>query len=571
MFLAVPAILYFLSTILLILSIIFIAHNNILIIEWELFSIISTTIKTDIILNWERILYSSIVILISANVLKFSKHYISLDPNKLRFTYIVLIFITSINLLIYIPNIICLLIGWDGLGITSFILVIYYNNERSLRARILTILINRLGDAFMLLSIAITLNIGDWTIIRVKTNIKLNNLQLIGILTAAITKRAQIPYSRWLPAAIAAPTPVSALVHSSTLVTAGIFLMHRFFNIIIKSFIAQSILIISGILTTLIASIRAIYENDIKKIIALSTLSQLGLITTCLGVCLPNLTFLHMSTHALFKALLFITAGSLISINHHNQDLRTYGQYFNLSPITASSILISTTALAGIPFMSGYYSKHAIIEWTNIISINLAVYTILLLAVIITAYYSVRLIIFILISPPIQEIIHKHHKSNNNDFPIIIMSVLRTVIGRTLQWATPIITIEPSISENLKSSLLPTSLILTRLLIAPLLSTKTTYKKKHKAINNMFALSLRFSKPLWTEFHINLWITASLNLYKYLDQSWLEKRISIGPSSRITKLSKLLNISLKNFSQQKIFTYITTSRIRLFLFHILLL
>ena len=236
--------------------------NNIYIIEWELLSITSRNVKLDLILEWRGITYSSIIILISANVLKFPKNYIQQDLNKLRFTYIVLLFILSINLLVFIPNIICLLIGWNGLGITSFLLIIFYINQRSLRAGIFTILTNRLGDTFLLISIIITINTGDWSIININNH---NWLQCLGILTAAITKRAQIPYSSWLPAAIAAPTPVSALVHSSTLVTAGIFIIYRFNQIIYNSIFIRLILITCGILTTLITGIRAIHENDIKK------------------------------------------------------------------------------------------------------------------------------------------------------------------------------------------------------------------------------------------------------------------------------------------------------------------
>ena len=153
---------------------------------------------------------------------------------------------------------------------------------------------------------------------------------------------------------MAAPTPVSALVHSSTLVTAGIFLLYRFHNIILIYKPIQLALIIRGISTTLLAGIRGIYENDIKKIIALSTLSQLGIITICLGAKLHELAYFHIVTHAIFKALLFIAAGCLISINDHNQDLRIYGKYLYISPITRSAITIASIALIGLPFIAGY-------------------------------------------------------------------------------------------------------------------------------------------------------------------------------------------------------------------------
>ena len=231
-----------------------------------------------------------------------------------------------------------------------------------------------------------------------------NWVQSLGILIAAITKRAQIPYSSWLPAAIAAPTPVSALVHSSTLVTAGIFIIYRFNQIIYNSVFIQLILITCGILTTLIAGIRAIYENDIKKIIALSTLRQLGLIVVCLGVNIPNLAFFHISAHAIFKALLFISAGCLIFFNNHNQDLRMYGQFSTYPIITTSSIFISRISLIGIPFIAGFYSKHAIMDWSNNLSINIIIYILIFIAILLTTLYSIRLIKFITVTPPRQNI-----------------------------------------------------------------------------------------------------------------------------------------------------------------------
>ena len=565
MFIAASTILYLISITILIISIIFIILNNIIIIEWELLSIMSITIKINIILEWRNTIYSAIIILISANVIKFSKTYIAYDSNKSRFTYIVLIFIISINLLIFIPNMTCLLIGWDGLGATSFILIIYYNNQRSLSAGIFTILVNRLGDAFILISIIRTINIGDWTTINIQ---KYNILQLLGIIIAAITKRAQIPYSRWLPAAIAAPTPVSALVHSSTLVTAGIFLLYRFNNIIKSSPTIQKSLTITGILTILIARITAIYENDIKKIIALSTLRQLGLITMCLGISIPRLAFIHISIHALFKALLFIRAGCLISLNNHNQDLRIYGKYSNLSPVVSSSIIISNIALIGTPFISGYYSKHTIINWSNNQSINMTIYILILSAIIITSYYSTRLVIFILGGPSLIQILHAHNSSKNYELSIINISIIRIIMGRTLQWLMPVIKLSPPINENFKSSLLPTCLITIRLLIALNILIPKNLTHKNTA-NSKFILSLMFIRPIWTKFSITLWINLSLYLYKHLDQSWMEKIIRLGPSKLLrnsrVQLNSLINMPL----QQKRLQYIRIRAIFIYLAHTL--
>jgi len=208
--------------------------------------------------------FSLTVLFISANVLSFSITYIKLDKFIKRFTILVLLFILSMNLLIFIPHIIALLLGWDGLGLVSFILVIYYQNHKSLAAGLITAFSNRIGDAILLVAIALTLDQGHWFILNIINNNQII-YQIILIILAAITKSAQIPFSRWLPAAIAAPTPVSALVHSSTLVTAGVFLLIRFYPFLhIAPYFNRTLLSIATI-TIFIAGVRATTECDIKK------------------------------------------------------------------------------------------------------------------------------------------------------------------------------------------------------------------------------------------------------------------------------------------------------------------
>jgi len=240
-----------------------------------------------LVIDKTRLVYSLVVIFISANVLNFSTSYMADDKFINRFTVLVITFIISINILIFIPHIIILLIGWDGLGITSFILVVYYQNPKSLAAGLITALTNRVGDVALLLSIAWTIKQGHWNIINID-RIGSSIMQVLAITVAAITKRAQIPFSRWLPAAIAAPTPVSALVHSSTLVTAGVFLIIRFYPFIRSEPIFNKIILFIAVSTITIAGISATTECDMKKIIALSTLRQLGIIITRIGLGFPQ-------------------------------------------------------------------------------------------------------------------------------------------------------------------------------------------------------------------------------------------------------------------------------------------
>jgi len=539
----------------LLLSILLITINKIFIIEWDIILLFRINIKLDIILEWRNLIYSSTIIFISSIVIKFSKEYIKNDPNKFRFSYIILIFIISINILVFIPNLIYILIGWDGLGITSFILVIYYNNSRSLRARILTIMTNRLGDVFLILAIVTILNTRNWlpinNIIRITNNY--HSIQWLRIIIAAITKSAQIPFSRWLPAAIAAPTPVSALVHSSTLVTAGVFLLYRFNNLIYLSTNIQLILITRRIITTLIAGLIAIHEKDIKKIIALSTLRQLGLIITCLRLNIPILTFFHIITHAIFKALLFITAGCLIINNNHNQDLRLYRQYSNISPITSSSIIISTIALAGIPFITGYYSKHTIIEWSSNILINSRIFILLLLTIFITSFYSIRLILLLLLSSNKQPIfIHKYHY--NTRIPQIIISIISIIIGSILQWLLPSSPTSIQISENYIHITI-SYLIIFRIITIILIKT---LKKQIILLSNIKLLKLNkisssiiYLRSISTQFLIPKLIKPALFLYKYLDQNWIENITSMGFQQQLNNKSSNINTILF-ISYQKI-------------------
>lgn len=258
---------------------------------------------------------------------------------------------------------------------------------------------------------------------------------IILIITAAITKRAQLPFSRWLPAAIAAPTPVSALVHSSTLVTAGVFLLIRFYPILRKFKIFHTLLLCAATITILIAGFNAIAECDLKKIIALSTLRQLGVIIASIALSLPILTFFHLLTHALFKALLFLCAGTLIHLHHHSQDLRTVGNLINQIPTTIAALLTANLALCGLPFIAGFYSKDLIIEISLFNYRNYVIIVIFLIATGLTAAYSVRLTITALSSPNISLPIQSTFDEDVNvTTPIIYLRTGAIIGGCVINW-----------------------------------------------------------------------------------------------------------------------------------------
>merc|ERR550519_1358489 len=275
-----------------------------------------------------------------------------------------------------------ILLGWDGLGLTSFLLVIFYKNRKRLGSGILTVILNRTGDCFFLLVLAFGLGNGYAGSVCPTRGVIL--------ILLSITKSAQFPFRSWLPAAIAAPTPVSALVHSSTLVTAGVFLLVRFYSFLSSHSIFNPILLLIATLTITIAGIAATIETDLKKIIALSTLSQLGVIIAALGLGLPLLAFFHLITHALFKALLFVCAGSVIHFHDHDQDLRATGNIAISNPTLTSCITIANLALCGTPFLAGFYSKDLILEISSFSPNNIIILIIFFIATGLTAGYSIR-------------------------------------------------------------------------------------------------------------------------------------------------------------------------------------
>ena len=371
-------------------SIFFIRINEIL-IEWEVISIGSRRIHFILILDNISSYFLFLVRLISGSVIIFSTRYIIREKFFSRFIMLVFFFVISIYLLILSPNLISLLLGWDGLGVTSYLLVIFYQSNKSYNAGILTAITNRLGDVGLLISISMLLFLGNWNYIYISSfSLICSNLLVYLIIISACTKRAQIPFSAWLPAAIAAPTPVSALVHSSTLVTAGVYLLIRINLIIIEINIAYILLLI-GIITIIIAGITAIIEIDIKKIIALSTLRQLGIIMLILGIGNPMLSFFHLLSHAFFKAILFMCAGIIIHNIKDYQDIRKIGISYNNLNFCISIIIIANIRLCGLPFLRGFYSKDLIIEIILIKGKNLFLFIFIIIGTILTVLYSCRL------------------------------------------------------------------------------------------------------------------------------------------------------------------------------------
>nr|YP_009971652.1 NADH dehydrogenase subunit 5 [Thor amboinensis]QNG57247.1 NADH dehydrogenase subunit 5 [Thor amboinensis] len=406
-----------------------------LLVEWEILSLNSCYVSMSLIIDWMSMMFMSFVTFISSMVLYYSGGYMAMDMNINRFLYLVLGFVLSMGLLIISPNLISILLGWDGLGLVSYVLVIYYQNEKSGSAGMLTALSNRIGDVCILLSIALMFSLGGWNFIFYVKDWNFSEIGLLILITiAAMTKSAQIPFSAWLPAAMAAPTPVSALVHSSTLVTAGVYLLIRFNSALIGT-LEQSCLLIIASLTMFMAGLGANFETDLKKIIALSTLSQLGVMMTILAMGWSELAFFHLLTHALFKALLFMCAGSIIHSVGDYQDIRVMGAMVKFMPLSVTSMNIANLALCGTPFLAGFYSKDLILEISFCSYLNELCFFLLVSATGLTVCYTFRLIFYSLVG---GFNLMAYNNLNDNEvsmtWPMLTLSLGSVMGGAMLSW-----------------------------------------------------------------------------------------------------------------------------------------
>jgi len=331
------------------------------------------------------------------------------------------------------PNIWLIIVGWDGLGLVSYCLVIYYKREISYSSGIITVLRNRIGDLGILIIIVFFVNFGSWDLIFFNFFYQNLNLICMILILGAITKRAQVPFSAWLPIAIAAPTPVSSLVHSSTLVTAGVYLLLRFYNYFNGGEFSK-ILFFIGLFTIFMARLGALLEVDLKKIIALSTLRQLGLIFITISLGIWKLTFFHLIIHAVFKAMLFLCAGIFIHELQGRQDVRKLGSSGNINKRVKIIIFLRRISMIGFPFLGGFYSKDIIFEIFYNNELLLIVEFFLLVRIILTVLYSLRLIYYIFWRKILFLSINRFFNDKQLYKPIYFIGVIVIFIGRFVSW-----------------------------------------------------------------------------------------------------------------------------------------
>ncbi|UKA47936.1 NADH dehydrogenase subunit 5 (mitochondrion) [Coccidioides posadasii str. Silveira] len=468
------------------------------------------------------------VLIVSSLVHIYSIGYMSHDPHVQRFFSYLSLFTFMMIILVTANNYLLMFLGWEGVGVCSYLLVnFWFTRIAANQSSISAFLTNRVGDCFLTIGMFIILwslgNIDYSTVFSLSPYINQNIITLIGIclLIGAMAKSSQIGLHVWLPMAMEGPTPVSALIHAATMVTAGVYLLMRSSPLIEYSSTVLLLCLWLGAITTVFSSLIGLFQQDIKKVIAYSTMSQLGMMVIAIGLSSYNLALFHLVNHAFYKALLFLGAGAVIHSVGDNQDFRKYGGLKTFLPLVYSVMLIASFSLVAIPFMTGFYSKDFILEsaYGQFYLSSTIVYFIASIGAIFTTLYSVKVLYLTFLTNPNGPLNSYKHVDQGNIFinlPLFILAIFSIFFGY----------ITKDIFIGLGTGFYSDNSLFVHPSHEIILDTEFAVPTIFKLLPFIFTISLSFIAFIFSEFFGKLLINFKFsnlgyNIFSFLNQRFL--------------------------------------------------